>query len=327
MRAMSQPTRGASLALERRPTPRPAAGQVRLKVEACAVCRTDLHVVDGDLPGLRYPVTPGHEVVGVVEETGAGVDPRLLGRRMGAAWLAWTCGRCAFCLSGRENLCDAAAFTGYTRDGGFASHMLAEAAYLYPLPQDGAAESMAPWMCAGLIGWRALRAAGEATRLGVYGFGSAGQVLARVCAWQRRRVHAFTRPGDTAAQQHARALGAVWAGESGQAPPEPLDAAIIFAPLGELVPMALQAVRKGGCVVCGGIHMTDIPAFPYRLMWGERKLVSVANLTRADGREFLALASAAGVHCDIHTYPLEHANAALEDLRQGRLQATAVLIP
>ncbi len=199
MRAMSQRTRGAALALERRPTPRPAAGQVRLRVEACAVCRTDLHVVDGDLPGLRYPVTPGHEVVGVVEETGAGVDPGLLGRRMGAAWLAWTCGRCAFCLCGRENLCDAAAFTGYTRDGGFASHMLAEAAYLYPLPQDGAAESMAAWMCAGLIGWRAPRAAGEATRLGLYGFGSAGQVLARVCAWQRRRVHAFTRPGDTAA--------------------------------------------------------------------------------------------------------------------------------
>lgn len=327
MRVMSQRAPGAALALERRPTPQPAAGQVRLKVEACAVCRTDLHVVDGDLPDLRYPVTPGHEVVGVVEATGAGVSPDLLGRRMGAAWLAWTCGRCEFCLSGRENLCDAAAFTGYTRDGGFASHMLADAAYLYPLPQQGAPESMAPWMCAGLIGWRALRAAGEATRLGVYGFGSAGQVLARICAWQRRSLYAFTRAGDTAAQNHARASGAVWASGSGDAPPVPLDAAIIFAPVGELVPMALQAVRKGGCVVCGGIHMTDIPAFPYRLLWGERKLVSVANLTRADGQEFLALAPTAGVHCEVRAYPLEHANAALEDLRQGRLQATAVLIP
>ncbi|AUT48119.1 zinc-dependent alcohol dehydrogenase family protein [Achromobacter sp. AONIH1] len=327
MRAMSQRAPGAPLSLERLPTPRPGPGQVLLKVEACAVCRTDLHVVDGELPGLRYPVTPGHEVIGIVEETGEGVDPRLAGRRAGAAWLAWTCGRCAFCLTGRENLCDAAAFTGYTRDGGFASHMLAETAYVYPLPQAGPAESMAPWMCAGLIGWRALRAAGDARRLGVYGFGSAGQALAQICAWQHRRLHAYTRPGDAVAQLHARTLGAAWAGDSGVDPPEPLDAAIIFAPVGELVPMALRAVRKGGCVVCGGIHMTDIPAFPYRLLWGERKLVSVANLTRADAREFLALAPAAGIHCDVRTYPLEQANDALDDLRQGRLQATAVLIP
>lgn len=205
--------------------------------------------------------------------------------------------------------------------------MLAEAAYVYPLPQAGPAESMAPWMCAGLIGWRALRAAGDARRLGVYGFGSAGQALAQICAWQHRRLHAYTRPGDAVAQLHARTLGAAWAGDSGVDPPEPLDAAIIFAPVGELVPMALRAVRKGGCVVCGGIHMTDIPAFPYRLLWGERKLVSVANLTRADAREFLALAPAAGIHCDVRTYPLEQANDALDDLRQGRLQATAVLIP
>ena len=327
MRAMSQRAPGAPLSLERLPTPRPGPGQVLLKVEACAVCRTDLHVVDGELPGLRYPVTPGHEVIGIVEETGEGVDPRLAGRRAGAAWLAWTCGRCAFCLTGRENLCDAAAFTGYTRDGGFASHMLAETAYVYPLPQAGPAESMAPWMCAGLIGWRALRAAGDARRLGVYGFGSAGQALAQICAWQHRRLHAYTRPGDAVAQLHARTLGAAWAGDSGVDPPEPLDAAIIFAPVGELVPMALRAVRKGGCVACGGIHMTDIPAFPYRLLWGERKLVSVVNLTRADAREFLALAPAAGIHCDVRTYPLEQANDALDDLRQGRLQATAVLIP
>ena len=221
MRAMSQRAPGAPLSLERLPTPRPGPGQVLLKVEACAVCRTDLHVVDGELPGLRYPVTPGHEVIGIVEETGEGVDPRLAGRRAGAAWLAWTCGRCAFCLTGRENLCDAAAFTGYTRDGGFASHMLAETAYVYPLPQAGPAESMAPWMCAGLIGWRALRAAGDARRLGVYGFGSAGQALAQICAWQHRRLHAYTRPGDAVAQLHARTLGAAWAGDSGVDPPEP----------------------------------------------------------------------------------------------------------
>ena len=327
MKSMSQRAVGERLVLEHRPTPEPGSGEVRVRVEACAVCRTDLHVVDGELPGLRYPITPGHEVIGVIEKTGAGVDPGMTGARVGAAWLAKTCGLCRYCLSGRENLCDYAEFTGYTRDGGFASHLIADARYLYPVPMTRSAESMAPWMCAGLIGWRALRAAGQAESLGIYGFGSAGQVLARICAWQRRRVYAFTRAGDTAAQQHARALGAAWAGDSDTGPPQPLDAAIIFAPVGDLVPLALKAVRKGGCVVCGGIHMSDIPAFPYRLLWGERRLESVANLTRADGREFMDAAAAANVQCDVRTYPLERANEALDDLRQGRIQATAVLIP
>ena len=325
MRAMSQRAPGAPLSLERLPTPRPGPGQVLLKVEACAVCRTDLHVVDGELPGQRYPVTPGHEVIGIVEETGEGVDPRLAGRRAGAAWLAWTCGRCAFCLTGRENLCDAAAFTGYTRDGGFASHMLAEAAYVYPLPQAGPAESMAPWMCAGLIGWRALRAAGDARRLGVYGFGSAGQALAQICAWQHRRLHAYTRPGDAVAQLHARTLGAAWAGDSGVDPPEPWTRPSSSRPSASLYPWPCGPSARADARAAA--YMTDIPAFPYRLLWGERKLVSVANLTRADAREFLALAPAAGIHCDVRTYPLEQANDALDDLRQGRLQATAVLIP
>ena len=296
-----------------------------LKVEACAVCRTDLHVVDGELPGQRYPVTPGHEVIGIVEETGEGVDPRLAGRRAGAAWLAWTCGRCAFCLTGRENLCDAAAFTGYTRDGGFASHMLAEAAYV-SAAAGGPAESMAPWMCAGLIGWRALRAAGDARRLGVYGFGSAGQALAQICAWQHRRLHAYTRPGDAVAQLHARTLGAAWAGDSGVDPPEPLDAAIIFAPVGELVPMALRAVRKGGCVVCGGMHdghsRISVPPAVGRAQAGVRGQPDAGRRPRIPG------AGPGGGHTlRRRTYPLEQANDALDDLRQGRLQATAVLIP
>lgn len=324
---MMQRSAGEPLVLVHSPAPEPRIGQVRLRVQACAVCRTDLHVVDGELPGLRYPVTPGHEVIGVIERVGAGVDPRMLGMRVGAAWLAKTCRQCDFCLSGRENLCDQAEFTGYTRPGGFASHLIADADYVYAAPAARNAQSLAPWMCAGLIGWRALRAMGQAQRLGIYGFGSAGQVLAQICAWQGRRVYAFTRAGDKLAQQHARALGAAWVGDSATNPPEPLDAAIIFAPAGDLVPLALRAVRKGGSVVCGGIHMSDIPAFPYRLLWGERQLVSVANLTRADGREFMDVAVAADVRCDVRVYPLERANEALDDLRQGRIQATAVLIP
>lgn len=327
MRAMSQRAAGEPLVMERRPTPTPASGEVRIRVQACAVCRTDLHVVDGELPDLRYPVIPGHEVIGVIEEAGASVDPGMVGKRVGAAWLAKTCGQCAYCLSGRENLCDRAEFTGYTRDGGFASHLLADARYVYSVPENLSAPEIAPWMCAGLIGWRALQAAGEAERIGVYGFGSAGQAIAQICARQHRRVYAFTRAADTAAQQHARALGVEWAGDSTIEPPELLDAAVIFAPVGELVPLALKAVRKGGCVVCGGIHMSDIPAFPYRLLWGERRLVSVANLTRADGHAFMDIAVAANVRCDVRPYPLEQANEALDDLRQGRLQATAVLIP
>ena len=327
MKSMVQRAAGEPLTLEHGAAPEPGGGEVRLRVEACAVCRTDLHVVDGELPGLRYPVTPGHEVIGVIEQAGAGVDPGVVGLRVGVAWLGKTCGQCDYCLSGRENLCDFAEFTGYTLPGGFASHLIADARYIYPVPRTRSAASMAPWMCAGLIGWRALRAAGQAQRLGVYGFGSAGQVLAKVCSWQGRLVYAFTRAGDAAAQQHARALGAVWAGDSASDPPQPLDAAIIFAPAGDLVPLALKAVRKGACVVCGGIHMSDIPSFPYRLLWGERQLVSVANLTRADGREFMDVAVAADLRCHVRTYPLEEANAALADLRHGRIQATAVLIP
>lgn len=327
MKSMVQRAAGEPLTLEHGATPEPGGGEVRLRVEACAVCRTDLHVVDGELPGLRYPVTPGHEVIGVIEQAGAGVDPGVVGRCVGAAWLGKTCGQCGYCLSGRENLCDFAEFTGYTRAGGFASHLIADARYIFPVPRDRSAASMAPWMCAGLIGWRALRAAGPAQRLGIYGFGSAGQIVAKVCAWQRRHVYAFTRAGDFPAQQQASALGAVWAGDSMSDPPEQLDAAIIFAPVGDLVPAALKAVRKGGCVVCGGIHMSDIPSFPYRLLWEERQLVSVANLTRADGREFMDVAIASDVQCDVRIYPLEEANAALDDVRMGRIQATAVLIP
>ncbi len=327
MKSMSQRAAGQALVLEHLATPEPGQGQVRVRVEACAVCRTDLHVVDGELPGLCYPITPGHEVIGTVEKVGVGVDPDMAGMRVGAAWLAKACGACRYCLAGRENLCDFAEFTGYTRDGGFASHLIADARYLFPVPTTRTAQAMAPWMCAGVIGWRALRVAGKAEALGIYGFGSAGQVLAKVCAWQRRRVYAFTRVGDIAAQQRARALGAAWAGDSLSKPPEPLDAAIIFAPVGELVPLALKTVRKGGDVICGGIHMSDIPAFPYRLLWEERRLVSVANLTRADANEFLEVAIAADVHCDVHIYPLELANEALDDVRQGRINVTAVLVP
>ncbi|WP_251862999.1 zinc-dependent alcohol dehydrogenase family protein [Achromobacter sp. Marseille-Q4962] len=327
MKVMEQARAGAPLTLTQRPDPSPPPGQVRLRIEACAVCRTDLHVVDGELPGLRYPRVPGHEAVGVIEAAGDGVDPALLGRRVGAAWLAHACGRCEFCLAGQENLCDHADFNGYTRDGGFASHMLADPEFLFDLPPGAPAAEIAPWLCAGLIGWRSLRATGQARRLGIYGFGSAGQILAQVCRWQGRSVYAFTRAGDLPAQRHARTLGAAWAGDSTQDPPEPLDGAILFAPAGELVPRALAAVRKGGCVICGGIHMSDIPSFPYRLLWGERTLASVANLTRADGREFIEAAVAAGVRCKVRPYPLEQANQALDDLRAGRIQATAVLVP
>jgi len=327
MKSMSQLAAGQPLTLEHRTTPDPGSGEVRLRVEACAVCRTDLHVVDGELPDLRYPVTPGHEVIGVIEQAGTGVDQGMVGMRVGAAWLGKACGHCSYCASGKENLCDFAEFTGYTRAGGFASHLIADARYLFPVPRERSSASMAPWMCAGLIGWRALRAAGSAQRLGVYGFGSAGRVVGKICAWQGRHVYAFTRAGDLPAQQQARAFGAVWAGDSLSVPPVQLDAAIIFAPEGDLVPVALKGVRKGGCVVCGGIHMSDIPSFPYRLLWGERQLVSVTNLTRADGREFLDIAVASDVQCDVRLYPLESANEALDDVRMGRIQATAVLIP
>ncbi|WP_186417373.1 zinc-dependent alcohol dehydrogenase family protein [Bosea sp. CS1GBMeth4] len=327
MRAMVLHAVGRPLVAEERPDPLPAPGEVRLRVEACAVCRTDLHVVDGDLGDPGRPLVPGHEIVGIVDRLGAGVTTPALGTRVGAAWLGRACGRCPYCAGGAENLCDAPEFTGYTRDGGFATHVLVDAAYAYPLPQVENPVEAAPLMCAGLIGWRALRMAGEGRRIGLYGFGAAAHILAQICRWQGREVYAFTTPGDVAAQAHALSLGACWAGGSDVAPPVALDAAIIFAPVGALVPKALAAVRKGGCVVCGGIHMSDIPRFRYGLLWGERRVVSVANLTRADAVEFLAIAPRAGVRTTTHVYRLEEADRALADLRAGRFQGAAVLVP
>lgn len=327
MRAMVLRETGKPLMIEERASPSPGPGEIRVAVEACAVCRTDLHVVDGELPNPRLPVIPGHEIVGRVEAIGAGVSGRRLGERVGIPWLGHTCGRCPYCASGHENLCDEPLFTGYTRDGGFASHVVADADYAFALPDDGDPVALAPLLCAGLIGWRSLTAAGPGERIGIYGFGAAAHIITQVCTWQGRRVFAFTRPGDVDAQDFARSLGAVWAGASDEASPEMLDAAIIFAPVGDLVPLALRAVRKGGRVVCGGIHMSDIPAFPYRLLWEERQVVSVANLTRQDATEFLAIVPQAGIRTQTVRYPLEAANEALADLRAGRLQGAAVLIP
>jgi propanol-preferring alcohol dehydrogenase len=308
-----------------RPLPEPGPGQVRLRVRACGVCRTDLHVVDGELPALGRPVVPGHQIVGVVEATGEGVERLAAGQRVGVPWLGWTCGACRFCLGGRENLCAEARFTGYHLDGGFAEQALADARYCFEIPEGYADLEAAPLLCAGLIGYRALSMAGDAPRLGLYGFGAAAHIVAQLALHQGRRVFAFTRPGDREAQAFARSLGAEWAGESGAAPPEPLDAAILFAPAGELVPLALQAVERGGTVVCAGIHMSDIPGFPYRVLWEERVLRSVANLTRRDGREFLALAPQAGVRTEVESFPLSEANAALARLREGRIRGAAVL--
>ncbi len=315
------------LQFETRPDPLPGPGEIRLKVEACAVCRTDLHVVDGDLPHPRLPLVPGHEIVGRVDLVGTDVAGLAPGDRVGVPWLGHCCGHCPYCIAGAENLCDAPLFTGYTRDGGFATHAIADAAFAFRLPDDADPVALAPLMCAGLIGWRSLRAAGDARRLGLFGFGAAAHILAQVGRWQGREIHAFTRPGDTAAQRHALASGAVWAGASDTAPVEPLDAAIIFAPVGDLVPTALAAIRKGGRVVCGGIHMTDIPGFPYALLWGERQVLSVANLTRADAVEFLAVAARAKPVMTTTVYPLRDANRALADLRAGRFQGAAVLVP
>ena len=314
------------LAMRERPLPRPGPGQVLVEVAACGVCRTDLHVVDGELPDPKLPVVPGHEIVGRVAAMGEGAT-LAVGTRVGVPWLGATCGTCAYCRSGRENLCDRPLFTGYTRDGGFATHTVADARYAFALPQAGDDASLAPWLCAGLIGWRSYRMAGEGERLGIYGFGAAAHLLAQVAAWQGRRIYAFTRPGDAAAQRFAESLGAAWAGGSDESPPEPLDTAIIFAPVGALVPAALRAVKKGGRVVCGGIHMSDIPSFPYRILWEERQIVSVANLTRQDAREFLEIAPKAGLRSEVKRYPLAQANAALADLREGRLQGAAVLVP
>jgi propanol-preferring alcohol dehydrogenase len=326
MHAMVLRRAGERLAMEERPDPRPGPGQIRVQVEACGVCRTDLHVVDGELPDIRTPIVPGHEIVGRIEAAGEGV--RLpLGARVGVAWLGYACGHCPYCLSAHENLCDEPVFTGYTRDGGFATHTIADAAFSYPLDDGLDPVATAPLLCAGLIGWRSLKAAGEAQTIGIYGFGAAAHIIAQVCRWQGRRVFAFTRPGDAEAQRFARSLGAEWAGGSDETPRASLDAAILFAPVGALVPQALAAVRKGGRVVCGGIHMSDIPSFPYRLLWEERSVVSVANLTRADGEEFLEIAPRARVRTTTTPYPLDSANEALDDLRSGRLEGAAVLVP
>ena len=330
MRAMMLESPRSPLVLRERPLPVPRAGEILIAVAACGVCRTDLHVVDGELPDPKLPLVPGHEIVGRVAQIGAGVAGFALGQRIGVPWLGHTCGVCPYCSTDRENLCDTPLFTGYTRDGGYASHAVADAKFCFPLPEQADDAELAPLLCAGLIGWRSYRMAqgeSEGGVLGLYGFGAAAHILAQVAIWQGRRVHAFTRAGDTAAQAFARSLGAVWAGGSQELPPEPLDAAIIFAPVGALVPLALKAVRKGGRVVCGGIHMSDIPSFPYALLWEERHLLSVANLTRADAREFLAIAPQAGVKTQVTRYPLAAANAALADLREGRLQGAAVLVP
>ena len=327
MRAMVLERPGTVLVMRERPLPVPGAGELLIEVKACGVCRTDLHVVDGELTHPKLPVVPGHEVVGRVADIGAGVGGFAVGERVGVPWLGATCGVCPYCRSNAENLCDAPVFTGYTRDGGYATHAVADARFCFPLGEQGDDVEIAPWLCAGLIGWRSYRMAGEGKALGIYGFGAAAHILAQVAAWQGRRVFAFTRKGDTAARDFARSLGAVWTGGSDETPPEPLDAAIIFAPVGALVPAALKAVKKGGRVVCGGIHMSDIPSFPYALLWEERHLMSVANLTRHDAHEFLAIAPKAKIKCEVTRYPLAKANEALSDLRNGRLQGAAVLIP
>lgn len=327
MKAMVLEEIGAPLCLTERPDPLPGKGELMLRVEACAVCRTDLHVIDGELPNPKLPLVPGHEIVGIVEAVGEGIDPSRIGQRVGVPWLGHTCGCCSFCRSGEENLCDAPQFTGYTRDGGFATHVVADAGYAFALDGNAEAVALAPLLCAGLIGWRSLKKAGDGRRTGLYGFGAAAHIIAQVCRWQGREVYAFSRPGDRTAQDFALGLGAVWAGGSDELPPVMLDAAIIFAPVGDLVPAALKAVRKGGRVVCGGIHMSDIPAMPYALLWSERSVVSVANLTRKDAEEFFPIARQANVRTHTVTYPLSEANAALADLRAGRLSGAAVLTP
>jgi propanol-preferring alcohol dehydrogenase len=327
MRAMVLRRQGEPLELAELPDPEPGPGEARLKVLACGVCRTDLHVVDGELTRPKLPLIPGHEIVGVVEALGPGVTSLRVGQRVGVGWLARACHHCPYCLSGRENLCDFPLFTGYTRDGGYAEKTVVDAGYAYPLADIGEDASAAPLLCAGLIGWRSLMMAGEGDALGVYGFGAAGHIILQVARWQGRRVFVFTRPGDEAGQAFARSLGAAWAGGSDGPAPEPLDAAIIYAPVGELVPAALEAVRKGGRVVCAGIHMSDIPSFPYRILWEERQLLSVANLTRKDAHDFLKLAPEAGISTHVTTYALTEANAALADLRNGAFEGAAVLIP
>jgi alcohol dehydrogenase, propanol-preferring len=327
MLAMTLKAPRGRLVPDERPLPEPAPGQLRVQITACAVCRTDLHVVDAELPGVPYPIVPGHEIVGRVEARGAGATTQL-GTRVGIPWLGSTCGTCEYCRSGRENLCDDARFTGYQLDGGYAEYAVADERFCLALPDDLADDThAAPLLCAGLIGYRSLVMAGEARRLGLYGFGAAAHIVVQVARHQGRECYAFVRPGDEAAKRFARQQGCAWAGDADEPAPMPLDAAIIFAPAGELVPRALAAVRKGGTVVCGGIHMTDIPSFAYAQLWGERVLRSVANLTRHDGQAFLRLAPDVPVRTEVTTYPLAAANDALDDLRAGRLRGAAVLIP
>jgi propanol-preferring alcohol dehydrogenase len=326
MRAMlfekaGQPLRWAELA-----APQAGPGQVLIRVRACAVCRTDLHIADGQLNGPKLPLIPGHEIIGVVEKIGAGVSRFKLGDRVGVPWLGWTCDACEFCRSGRENLCDQARFTGYTLDGGYADYAVADPRFCFAIPDSYSDGEAAPLMCAGLIGYRSLAKAGEGKRLGIYGFGAAAHIIAQVAKYQNREIYAFSRTGDEAAQKFARRLGAVWAGGSNEMPPVKLDAAIIFAPAGELVPQALRALKKGGTVVCGGIHMSSIPSFPYSILWQERSIRSVANLTRRDAEEFLPLAARIPVRTEVQTFPLERANEALETLRSGQVNGAAVLL-
>jgi alcohol dehydrogenase, propanol-preferring len=326
MRAMVFTGKGNPLRLEERPIPKPRPGQLLLRVAACGICRTDLHIVDGELPDAKLPLIPGHQIVGRVVAEGPGEYRFLEGERVGVPWLGSTCGRCPDCLAGRENLCDAARFTGYHIDGGFADYALADPRFCFPNPEGYPDLQAAPLLCAGLIGYRSLRMAGDARRIGIYGFGAAAHIVTQVARWQGREVYAFTRSGDAAGQAFAAELGAVWTGASGSAPPHPLDAALIFAPAGELVVAALKAVRKGGSVICAGIHMSDIPSFPYEILWGERILRSVANLTRKDGDEFLALAPQIPVRTEVQAFPLEQANEALAALRSGSIRGAGVLV-
>jgi alcohol dehydrogenase, propanol-preferring len=327
MRAMTFSGPGRPLGLTDVPPPVPGPGQILLRVRACGVCRTDLHIVDGELTDRKLPLVLGHQIVGIVERQGPGADRFSVGARVGVPWLGWTCGVCPFCRSGRENLCDRARFTGCHIDGGYAELAVADQRYCFALPERYTDVEAAPLLCAGLIGYRALRAAGDARRVGLFGFGAAAHLIAQAAVHEGREVYAFTRPGDAAGQAFARQLGAVWAGGSDQPPPVPLDAALIFAPVGALVPVALRAVAKGGAVICAGIHMSDIPSFPYADLWGERSIRSIANLTRADGEAFLALAGAAPIAIRARSYPLEDANRALDDLRAGRIEGAAVIVP
>jgi len=308
------------------PTPKPGAGQLLIRVRACAVCRTDLHIVDGELTQPKLPLIPGHEIVGIVAELGEGASSFKLGDRVGVPWLGWTCGECCYCQSGQENLCDHAKFTGYTLDGGYAEYIIADPRFCFPIPKAYSDAEAAPLLCAGLIGFRSLVKAGNAKRLGIYGFGAAAHIIAQVALYQQREIYAFTRPGDKEAQRFAMSLGATWAGGSSELPPHKLDAAIIFAPAGDLVPQALRAVGKGGTVVCGGIHMSDIPSFPYSVLWEERTVTSVANLTRRDGIEFMALVPKVPVRTEVEEFSLEEANEALVRLRSGKINGAAVLV-